>query len=299
MTQRQPAKVRIFNSVRIFLPITVILVACVITFPIVIFYKISHPPAPAEPTQPALYVLQSKDIEVSSGGTSGISGWWIPGEESSAAIVLAPGYGMCRSDALSLAAVLNKKGFNLFIYGQRGSSSSVEKASTFGLKEREDMLRVLEFIRNSGSTRIGIWGVDIGAYAALWAASSLPEVRAIAADCPYESILDFMEVRIKEEFNLDNRLLNFSCRQIFRLRYITSGVLKDRQIAIEPLSDRSVLCITGENRKALGHLSMVLYEKLPSKKEKVEFKNSRIRLMKGDSLREYDTRVAEFFQQNL
>ena len=302
MVQRLPTKTRFINSIKKILPAAILMGIGILAIPSFLFYKATYPEASQEPANPSYHLLKSSDVRITSLSNNEMNGWWIPGIKGSAGIVLAPGYGMTRSDALSLAVVLHAEGFNILIYGQRGSSASSKRSSTLGLKEAEDMLSVLQFIKDrpeTDSTRIGIWGVDIGAYSALQAASSVPEVRAIALDGVFESVFDFLDVRIDEELHLDNRILQFGCRQIFRVVYATSGSLGIKEIPDEKLADRSLLFITGENRQKLGNLTTALYDKLPARKEMISFKTSRIHLMKGNELQGYDRQVTDFFRQNL
>lgn len=302
MKQRLPAKILLFHGFRIILPVAVLVVAALLAIPAFVYYRIAYPQKPQEPTDPSFYMLESSDMEVPSEEGASISGWWIPAENGSAGILLAPGYGMTRSDALSLAAELHKREFHVFIYAQRGSTASREKSSTFGLEEAKDMRVALQFLRNGTKSEpmpVGIWGVDVGAYASLWTAASVPEVRAIVADSAYASIYDFMNTRIKEEFNTDNRWLQFGCRQIFRVLHIASGSFKNSQIPVEQLSNCSILFITGKNRSAFVPLATDLYNRLPSNKEMLALPESRVRLMEGSELQNYDTRVADFFERNL
>ncbi|MEJ2108824.1 MAG: hypothetical protein P8Z37_02715 [Acidobacteriota bacterium] len=292
----------ISNSLRIIVPLGVLAVIGISAILGITFYKISYPAPTAEPTNPSFYMLESSDIEVTSEDGDRVYGWWIPAESSTSAILLAPGYGMSRSDALSLSAELNKRGFNTFIYAPRGSTASRKRSSTFGLKEKNEILVALQFIKKgigNDHPEIGVWGVDVGAYAALWAATTVPEVQAVVVDSVYASIPDFINIRIQEELDTGNRFLRFGCRQIFRLIYITSGSFRENKIPVKRLSDCSFLFITGDNREALKLLSMDLYNEIPSKKEIVPFPESRIRLMEGNELHNYDLTVADFFERSL
>ena len=284
------------------LPAAIILSLGILAIPCLLVYKVSKFRTSQETLDPSFYLLEFSDVHITSMDGNEIHGWWIPGVADFAGIVLAPGFGMNRSDALSLATVLHKEGFSILVYGQRGSSASSEESSTFGLKEEKDMLSILQCMRERpeiDSSRIGIWGVDVGAYSALQAAATEPEVRAIAADSVFESVSNFLDVRIDEEFNLENRLLQFGCEQVYRLFYISEGSLSDTSIPVEKLVDRSLLFITGENRKKLGYLTTALYEKLSSEKEIISFKTSRVHHMKVEDFQGYDRRVADFFLQNL
>ena len=64
------------------------------------------------------------------------------------------------------------------------------------------MLQAVQFLqsRPKATARVGIWGVDVGAFAALKTAAACVEVRAIVADGAFESIADFIGYRIAEDF---------------------------------------------------------------------------------------------------
>jgi len=217
-------------------------------------------------------------------------------------IILAPGYGMSRSDPLSLAAALHEKGFNLLIYDQRGSGGAPRGASSLGVYETEDMLGAVQYMRDrpeSDGRKIGIWGVDIGALAGLKAAGVSPEVRSIAADSVFQYPSDFLSYRIEEDFGVNNRLLQLGCYQIFRLVHILGSVSSSAEIPMRQLSDRNILFIKGENRRRLGYLTTRIYDALKPQKELISFKTARIHLMSGEDLKSYDRQVANFFHLNL
>lgn len=302
MKRRSPSTNQAAKFFRMVLPATAILVVGILgTFGILV-YRITHPGAVPEHVNPSHYLLPSLEVAISSGQGRDIPAWWIPGSKRAPGIILAPGFGMSRSDALSLAAVLHESGFNLLVYDQRGSGASPRGASSLGLNEASDMLDALRFMQTrqeSNLSRLGIWGVDVGARAALKAAASVKEVRAIAADGAFESAGDFLDFRIDEDFGLDNWFLSFGCRQIFRLANIASKSSIDEKLPLQALSDRIILFIKGENRKKLGLLTAALYDEIQPQKEMVSLKTSRIHMMSGEDLRNYDRQVASFFHLNL
>jgi pimeloyl-ACP methyl ester carboxylesterase len=268
----------------------------------VLIYKVSYPGAVPESVDPSYYSLPSLEISIPSGNGLEFPGWWIPGLKDAPGIVLAPGYGMCHSDALSLAAVLHQNGFNLLVYAQRGSGASPRGASTLGLHEDEDMAGAIRFLqgrRESNRARLGIWGTDVGALAALKAAAAFPAVRAIAADSVFESVADFLDYRIAEDFGLENRLIQYGCHEIYRLAHIFDGVSMNERLDLQALADRTILFIKGENCRALGSSTAALYDKIRPQKEMISFKTARVHLMSGEDLRSYDRQVANFFHLNL
>jgi hypothetical protein len=302
MKRHLPAKVRIARFFRAIVPAAGILGFGALVVLGFLIYKISHPGSVPEPVNPSYYALPSLEVEFSPKGGKEIPAWWIPGLKGAAGIVLAPGYGMSRSDALSLANVLHEDGFNILIYSQRSSSASPRGASTLGTNETGDMLGAIEFMQNrpeSDRTHIGIWGVDVGAFAALNSAGSVAEVRAIAADGAFESVFDFLDLRVGEEAGLDNPALQFGCRQMFKLVHFLSIPAMNEKLPLQALSNCTILFIEGDNRKKLGRLTNALHRKIQPQKEMILFTTSRVHLMRGEDARNYDAQVANFFRLNL
>ncbi len=297
-----PARIQIEKFFRLILPAVAILILGVLIILGILVYRITHLEAVPEAVNPSYYLLPSLDFTITASDKTEIPAWWIPGLKRAPGIILVPGYGMSRSDALSLAAELHENGFNILVYAQRGSNISPKRASTLGLYEADDLLNAIRFIKSreeSNPLRIGIWGVDIGAFAALRAATTYAEVRSMALDSAYGRIEDLVDYRISEDFGLDNKFMQSGCYQLFRLIHIFSGYPMDPPLSVQAFSDRSILFIKGENRSALAARAEQLYNRILPHKEMISLKTSRVHLMSGEELKNYDRQVANFFNLNL
>jgi uncharacterized protein len=304
MKRRLPvaAKVQVRRFFRTVLPACAILLAGIVVILSILVYKISNPGATPEGVNPSHYLLPSQEVSIPSVGGFDIGGWWIPGLKNDPGIILAPGYGMNRVDALSLAVALHQEGFNLLVYCQRGSGIDSKGASTLGLYEADDMSAALRYMQSrpeNNSNKLGIWGVDVGARAALKAAAEFPQVRAIAADSAFEAVADFLNYRLVEDFGLDNRLVQFGCYQIFRLARPGRALSIDDKLPLQALSSRTILFIKGENRKGLASFASAIYGQIQPQKEMISFKASRTHMMGQEDLKSYDRQVASFFHLNL
>jgi pimeloyl-ACP methyl ester carboxylesterase len=302
MKQRPPSTARIGRFFGLVLPALIILLVGIIAILGFLVYKISYPGEVPESVDPSHYLLPSLEVSIPAGKGGDIPGWWIPGLKGAPGIILAPGYGMCRSDALSLAVALHENGFNILIYDQRGSGASPRGASTLGLYESADMTGAVQFLQGrpeSNLKRIGIWGVDVGALAALKATANFPEIRAIVADSVFQSPSDFLSDRIEEDFGLNNRILQIGCYQLFRLSHVFGSLSSSDELPMQALSDRNILFIKGENRKRLGYLTTNIYNEIKPHKEMISFKTARVHAMSGEDLKSYDRQVANFFHLNL
>jgi pimeloyl-ACP methyl ester carboxylesterase len=290
------------RSLRTIFPSVLILFLGAVIVLGVMLYKISYPAPVQEAANPSFYSLPSLEVTVPTDDGKELAAWWIPGLKGAPAVILAPGYGMNRADALSLAFTLHESGFNLLAYDQRGNGAIPKGASTLGLLETKDMLQAIRFVQarqECNGKRLGIWGTDIGALSALRAVANSPEVRAIAVDGVYESPADFLGYRIAESFGVDSRLVALSAFQIFSLAHITHRSAANSEIPVQALSERAILFIKGENHKKLAELTTAVYDKIQPRKEIISFKTARVHVMNGEDLKSYDRQVANFFHLNL
>jgi hypothetical protein len=303
MERHQPiAQIRAKRFFRTLLPAATILLIAIAGLFGFLVYKISYPGAVTEAVNPSHYILPYLAVEIPCGKDPALPAWWIPGLKVAPGIILAPGYGMSRSDALSLAVALNQRGFNLLIFAQRGSGAVPRGASSLGLRETEDMANAIRFLKKrpeSDPERIGIWGVDVGAFAALKEAAAFPEVRAIAVDSPFETVQSYLGYRMADDFGLENGLVLYGCRQFFRLAHLFSRTSLNEALPFNALSGKSILFIKGEDRPKLADLTTAVYKRIQPEKEMISFKTARTHAMSGDILKAYDMQVADFFHINL
>ena len=302
MSGRLPARAKARKLYRRVIPAFVILAVGISSFWGYLTYRITHPAAVPEGVNPSQYLLPSLDVSWTTHDGLSIAGWWIPGRDGVAPVILAPGYGMSRSDVLSLASALHAVGFNVLVYDTRGCGAAPRGACMLGAIESEDLLTAIRFLktrRSVPSDRVGIWGVDVNARAALQAAVLRSEVRAIAADSGFDSLEDFMNIRIREDFGWDNRVVQFGCMQALKLYALASGKSTIEGVRVGVLGDRSLLFLEGENRPELARLTTALYSRVRPQKELVTLSVARTRMMNDVDARNYDRQVTNFFQLNL
>src|SRR6266852_971971 len=193
-TRRRTAK----RLLKTFLPIVlVILVAtgCVMAW---LVNGTTRPPRRAYLVTPQTFsevtgpILNAKDETwVNRDGTKS-RGWLIRGEEGSPAVILLHRYGTDRSWLLNLAIKLHETtNFTILWPDLRGHGDNpLVNWTLFGAIEGDDATAAIDYLRSlktpSGKPQvggsIGMYGVEMGAYAALDAAARYPDVRALALD---------------------------------------------------------------------------------------------------------------------
>jgi pimeloyl-ACP methyl ester carboxylesterase len=108
-------------------------------------------------------------------------------------VVLCHGLGSSQEQYLPLAKKLHDYGFAVLMVDMRGQGESDRAAVTYGLRERFDVLAGVKFLRESSyvdESKVCVVGHDIGAIAALQAATLDSSITAVVADGLWEKFED-------------------------------------------------------------------------------------------------------------
>ena len=197
---RRPRVAR--KVVKTFLPIILIILLITLGAIGVLVYGITHPPRAPYIVTPQTFtkvtgpLLNASDAKWKNHDGTEARGWMIKGADGAPAIILLHRYGADRSWLLNLAVKLNEStNFTVLWPDLRGHGENPPVRWTlFGGVEGNDVSAAIEYLKtlktNAGQaqvSRIGIYGVELGAYAALDAAKQNPDVRALALDSVPES----------------------------------------------------------------------------------------------------------------
>lgn len=187
---------RLFNRlVRVFLPIVLVIFVFVVLVTAAIVYGITRPPRAPYLVTPQTFtigpILKASDVSWSNHDGTKARGWVIRGAEGAPAVILLHRYGGDRSWLLNLAVKLHETtNFTVLWPDMRGHGENPPVNWTlFGTVEGDDVTAAIDYLRTLKGTSgkqqvglIGIYGVELGAYAALDAAKRYPEIRALALD---------------------------------------------------------------------------------------------------------------------
>ncbi len=120
-----------------------------------------------------------------------LQGWMIRGKSDRPPILLCHDSGSSKASLVSLAIALHNKGFSLLLFDFRGHGTSGGRASTLGLREKRDILGALDFVTErweEASRHVGVYGVGMGAHAAVLAAADRPALRVLVLDGLYPDV---------------------------------------------------------------------------------------------------------------
>jgi pimeloyl-ACP methyl ester carboxylesterase len=225
-------------------------------------------------------------------------GWFFPGLRGAPTIVVAHGYREQRADVLTLVTALQEQQFNAFLFDFSGHGTSAG-VTTLGYRETEELRSAVQTLSGRDDVdpkRFGLWGGDMGGYAALRLASSDPRIAALAVDNAYADPREMVQVEVNRsgltalpgvsEFSdAGFRLLNFSFRH-------------EPPVRMERTAGMPKLFIESDDRPALAKLTVKLFSEAPEPKQL-----ARVRVnypdMSDEERKNYESQIVTFFLQSL
>jgi len=141
---------------------------------------VRRPTAPRGERRPEAVRFPSED------GT-GLAGWHVD-RGAGATIILCHGWPGSKDDMRGLGESLARCGFNVLAFDFRGWGGSDPGPVTLGYREALDVAGAVRFVtaqQGGPAQRIGVFGLSMGAAAAILAAAARPEIGAVVADSSY------------------------------------------------------------------------------------------------------------------
>jgi len=257
-----------------FLPIILIVILAVAGLTVWLVYGATHPPRRAYLVTPEKFASLSdrglkatEETWTNRDGTRA-RGWLVRGAEGAPAVVLLHRYGADRSWHLNLGVKLNETtNMTVLLPDLRGHGEDPPVLSTsFGTLEADDVLAALDFLRGLKTQQghalvgdsAGLYGVELGAYAALDAAHSDKGVRALVLDSVPDSPDMVLASAVNSRTGLDNGVLRSLARVGTRL-YFSGHYKNDAACTLaESLGDRRVLLLSGDDAGTLRQTTETL-----------------------------------------
>lgn len=304
---------------RLLLPTVILVVLAMVASSIWLLYQVSNPPKAAYLITPDKYGrLSSRAAQVTEEGWmnrdgSPARGWLLRGAEGAPAVILVHRYGADRSWVLDLGVKLNEATNYTVLMpdGRAHGENPLARKTTFGGDEAEDMSAAIEYLgnlqnsaRNSALTNreVGIYGVEIGAFAGLVAASKSENVKALALDSVPESSNALLASVIEKKFPFASGLTSRIAAGGTYLFYIQDNYDREPvcQVA-KSVANRKILLLAGSNAPDYQESTRSLQNCLPADGTQANldlaFSNYGLNVASLEQKAIYDQRVIEFFKQ--
>ncbi len=139
---------------------------------------------------PELYRLSAEDVTIESADGLALAGWLVPrsdGATNASAVILLHGYPAEKADMLSIASALYPE-FATLLVDLRYFGKSQGRATTLGLRERDDLKRAVDFLVGRGFETIGVFGFSLGGAVGITTAAEDSRIRAVAAYAPFSDL---------------------------------------------------------------------------------------------------------------
>ncbi|HEX8186702.1 MAG TPA: alpha/beta hydrolase [Blastocatellia bacterium] len=218
---------------------------------------------------PADYKAEFIDVEFQTSDGIKISGWLMPSRGKRATIIYSHGLFRSRRELLERAADLWQLGYGALLYDARNHGNSGQARVSFGYNERLDAEAAVRFLREELriEDRIVLFGISMGAAAALLAAAETPAVAAIISDSSFLSFKDTTDHHVRLFLRLPAFPLSNELRYLIEWRAGFDGSRLDALDAVRRIADRPALFIAAAHDKRMPPgLAQRLYDASTSAK---------------------------------
>lgn len=228
-------------------------------------------------------------------------GWFFPGLRTAPTVILCHGYQSNRGELLTLVTALQDHQYNVFLFDFASHGASPGR-STLGYRETQELLAAIAAVARRDDIdprRFGLWGTNIGGYAAIAAATADSRVRAFAVDSVYDRPIEMLRLQV-ERSGLGTLPL------VGRFAEAGFGWLNRSYRHEPPLSLRlgrlagvAKLYISANDDPELAQSTRELFLHSPGPREQAILAKGNYAGMLDDEKHLYEDRIVNFFILNL
>src|SRR5271157_2174642 len=140
------------------------------------------------------------EVDFTVAGLGSRKGWFFPGLRGAPTIILCHGYLSSRGELLTLVSALQDHQYNAFVFDFAAHGGN-DGLTTFGYRESDEVRAAIDTLATRNDvdpTRFGLWGYNLGAYAALREAEKDPRVRALVLDSVYDYPKQMVKIGVEK-----------------------------------------------------------------------------------------------------
>lgn len=317
MTRRQRLGKKFFKSL---LPILLLVVVAIVAPLAFIVHGVTRPPRAAYLVTPEAFgqfsgpALKVSDQTWRNRDDTAARGWLLKGTGGAPAVILAHRYGVDRSWLFNLGVKINEATSATILWPDlRGHGLNPTVAWTsFGSREADDILAAIDYLRTLKTAdgqslvgeQLGLYGVEMGAYASLRAATNDPSVRVLVLDSLPRNPDEVLQAAVREDLEIDNAPLRFLTRAAIRGYFLGKyDNVYSCELAAK-VQDRKVLLLSGMDAGDLRNSTAELASCFPNPanlevKTDLPLTGFRLPSATGEQGERYDRLVIDFFNRNL
>jgi len=213
-----------------------------------------HYPDTNDGKTPISYGMNFKWVEFHSSEGILLKGWYVPASgEAHGTIVYCHGLNRTRIEMLPMAVFGHQLGYDGLLFDFRHQGTSGGELTTLGYKERFDVIAAVRYAlsQQPAARPVILWGVSMGAAAALLAAAESPDVAAVISDSSFLSLSDTVKHHWKLFFHLPS--FPIANEVIYLLAWRGGFRPSDFDLvnAVTRIGDRPILFVALENDRRM------------------------------------------------
>ncbi len=228
-------------------------------------------------------------------------GWFFPGLRGAPVVILCHGYKWQRGDELTLATTLEENQYNVFVFDFSSHGKS-PGSTTLGPREATEVLTVIAVMAQRNDVdrnRMGVWGANMGGYAALAAAAADRRIASLVVDSVYNDPLEFFTIELDREGYGQMPVIGWMARLGFRLAELPYRGQPPLRTRLNALGRIPKLFIALRESPLLAQSTLQLMSAAPEPREQWVMPQASYLVMTNDEKRTYDNTVLSFFLRTL
>jgi hypothetical protein len=269
----------------------------------VLTYWIVKPQRTSSEINMASFPGRPDEVEFTVAGLkpSDRKGWFFPGLRGAPTIILCHGYQSSRGELLTLVSALQDHQFNVFVFDFAAHGAN-DGTTTFGYREADEVRAAIDIISKRTDVdpaRFGLWGYNLGAYAALREAEKDPRVHALVLDSVYDYPKQMVKIGVEKTGVGGFPLMVKSAQTTFE--WLNYGYKGDPPLSakLKALAGVPILFIQANDDPELGSITRAMFMKAPEPREQAIIAHGNFANLPEEEKRTYENRVVSFFLTRL
>jgi len=269
-------------------------------------HRLTHPARVSKSTSVASDLVRIEEVAFSSADGIPLRGWSIAGTPGAPGIVLCHDLGGSKDAMLDLGIALQSAGFTVLAFDFRGHGESGGAGSTLGVEEKRDVLGALDYlagVKGVDGRRLGLYGVGMGAQAAVRAAADRGSATVLVLDGLYPDVGWEVQRAVYSRWRFSMGRMGFLPRSVFDVLHFDTRGEASASAVLPTLRGRHLLLVAPADDALLTAEMKRMYDAIPEQKDA---DGNLITLpagsggdLYGEDLTRYRARVLGFFKERL
>ena len=317
MARRRRLGRKFFKSL---LPILLLLVVALVVALAFVVYGVTRPPRRAYLVTPESFAeisgpaLKVSDETWRNHDNTSARGWLLKGATGAPTVILSHRYGGDRSWLFNLGIKINEAtGATVLWPDLRGHGlNPAVPWTSFGSAESDDLQAAIEHLRTLKTAdgqalvgkKVGLYGIEMGAYAALRAAANDAAISVLVLDSLPRDPEDVLQAAVRDDLEIDYAPVRFLTRSAIKAYFLGRFDNTSSCQLAAGLKEQKILLLSGVDAGYLRDSTLEQIKCFPNKpnhevKTDLPLTGFKLPSATGEQGEGYDRFVIDFFDRNL